>query len=151
MYDRAEDGHHAGHGHGHGHGGHWISLDMFRLTASFAFVFAVWIAFLMWVYIWDMPRGSLFPCMVVIIASIAMYRPEANHVHYGIAWVLGLQTDMGPPGLWWGLVAGLAAVAIILLLRVRARLSRHIRRVVRPAGFRQASHQAAYQAAHRAS
>ncbi len=47
-----------------------------------------------------------------------------------IAWFLGLRLEMGPPGLWWGLVAGLAAVAVILLLRVRIRLSGHIDRVV---------------------
>ena len=33
-------------------------------------------------------------------------------------------------GLWWGIVAGLAAVALILLARVRVRLGRAMRRVV---------------------
>jgi len=45
------------------------------------------------------------------------------------AW-LGLHTGLGPRGLWWGLVAGLAVVAVILLLRVRARLARRLERVV---------------------
>jgi MATE family multidrug resistance protein len=36
------------------------------------------------------------------------------------AW-LGFRTSLGPRGLWWGLVAGLAAVALILLARVRVR------------------------------
>ncbi len=45
------------------------------------------------------------------------------------AW-LGLRTDLGPRGLWWGLAAGLAAVAVILLVRVRLRLSRRLERVV---------------------
>lgn len=43
---------------------------------------------------------------------------------------LGFRTGAGPRGLWWGLVAGLAAVASFLLLRVRARLTRPIGRVV---------------------
>ena len=31
--------------------------------------------------------------------------------------------DLGPAGLWWGLAAGLGAVAVLLLLRVRIRLA----------------------------
>jgi MATE family multidrug resistance protein len=44
------------------------------------------------------------------------------------AW-LGLETNLGPRGLWWGLVAGLAAVALILLARVRVRFAGVIRRL----------------------
>ena len=43
---------------------------------------------------------------------------------------LGFRTGAGPVGLWWGLVAGLAAVAVFLLVRVRVRLGRELRRVV---------------------
>ena len=42
-----------------------------------------------------------------------------------LAFVLGY----GPAGLWWGLVAGLGAVAVCLLLRVRLMLRRNIARV----------------------
>ena len=35
----------------------------------------------------------------------------------------------GAEGLWWGLVAGLAAVAVFLLVRVRARLGQAISRL----------------------
>ena len=35
----------------------------------------------------------------------------------------------GPTGLWWGLVVGLAAVALLLLWRVRVKLSREVQRV----------------------
>jgi MATE family multidrug resistance protein len=53
-------------------------------------------------------------------------------------WVLGLPLSvylgfvarLGPAGLWWGLVLGLAVVACALLVRVRARLSRSQSRVV---------------------
>ena len=44
--------------------------------------------------------------------------------------VLGFDREMGPVGLWWGFVAGLAAVAVFLLFRIRYRLRRGVRRVV---------------------
>jgi MATE family multidrug resistance protein len=43
---------------------------------------------------------------------------------------LGFRTPAGPVGLWWGLVVGLAAVAIFLLLRIRALMGRELRRIV---------------------
>jgi MATE family multidrug resistance protein len=43
---------------------------------------------------------------------------------------LGFQAGGGAVGLWWGLVVGLAAVAIILVMRVRARMSRTLERLV---------------------
>lgn len=43
---------------------------------------------------------------------------------------LGFRTPLGPAGLWWGLVVGLAAVALLLLVRTRARFRRRISRVV---------------------
>jgi MATE family multidrug resistance protein len=45
------------------------------------------------------------------------------------AW-LGFRTSAGAAGLWWGFVAGLGAVAIFLLLRVRLLMGRELRRVV---------------------
>lgn len=42
---------------------------------------------------------------------------------------LAYRTSLGPIGLWWGLVVGLAAVALILLHRVRAALRRPLQRV----------------------
>ena len=43
---------------------------------------------------------------------------------------LGFRTPLAAAGLWWGLVAGLVAVAVFLLLRVRARLSRSLHRIL---------------------
>ncbi|HEU4629247.1 MAG TPA: MATE family efflux transporter [Gemmatimonadaceae bacterium] len=43
---------------------------------------------------------------------------------------LAFRTSAGPRGLWWGLVAGLAAVAVLLLARMRRRLRGTPRRVV---------------------
>ncbi len=87
MFERPA-GAHDDH-HGHGDGGHGLALDPFRLISTFSFFVAVWVSFLIWIYVYDMPRGSLFPCFVVIVASIAMYRPEASHLVYAAAWLVG--------------------------------------------------------------
>jgi MATE family multidrug resistance protein len=42
---------------------------------------------------------------------------------------LGFRTSLAAAGLWWGLVVGLVAVAVLLLLRTRARLARRMSRV----------------------
>jgi MATE family multidrug resistance protein len=47
-----------------------------------------------------------------------------------ISYLCGIRLGQGPAGLWWGLVIGLAVVAVILLLRVRVALAREQRRVV---------------------
>ena len=47
-----------------------------------------------------------------------------------VSLVLAYRTDAGPRGLWWGLVAGLGAVALLLLARTRRRLGGTLRRVV---------------------
>ena len=46
-----------------------------------------------------------------------------------LGWFLSHRTELGPVGLWWGLVLGLAVAAIILLLRVHWRLRGEIKRV----------------------
>jgi MATE family, multidrug efflux pump len=47
-----------------------------------------------------------------------------------VSYLLGFVLGMGPRGLWYGLVLGLAAVATILLARVRMALARERRRVL---------------------
>jgi MATE family, multidrug efflux pump len=42
---------------------------------------------------------------------------------------LGFRTPMGPYGLWWGLVVGLVAVSLFLLVRVRIRFGRDLTRI----------------------
>jgi multidrug resistance protein, MATE family len=53
---------------------------------------------------------------------------------WGVGMPLGLylcfRTPAGPRGLWWGLVAGLAAVAIFLVARVRIRMRRDLVRII---------------------
>ena len=46
-----------------------------------------------------------------------------------VSLLLGFRTTLGPRGLWWGLVVGLGAVAIGLLIRLRARLRQAVVRV----------------------
>ncbi|NOT09222.1 MAG: MATE family efflux transporter [Gemmatimonadales bacterium] len=43
--------------------------------------------------------------------------------------ILGFQAGLGPVGLWWGLVAGLAVTAGVLLVRVRIRMRRALERI----------------------
>ena len=43
-------------------------------------------------------------------------------IGFPVSLVLGFHTRLGAAGLWWGFVAGLGAVAALLLLRVRNRL-----------------------------
>ncbi|MGW8264930.1 MAG: MATE family efflux transporter [Longimicrobiales bacterium] len=43
---------------------------------------------------------------------------------------LAFRRGMGPVGLWWGLVLGLASVATLLLVRVRTRMAKALPRVV---------------------
>ncbi len=51
-------------------------------------------------------------------------------VGFPAALVLGLGLRLGPAGLWWGLVVGLAVTAGVLLLRVRSRLRRTLARIL---------------------
>lgn len=46
-----------------------------------------------------------------------------------LGWYLARRTELGPAGLWWGLVLGLGVAAVILLLRVHLRLRTGVERV----------------------
>lgn len=46
-----------------------------------------------------------------------------------VGWYLAFRTDLGPEGIWWGLVLGLASVALIVSLRLRQRLRGPLKRV----------------------
>jgi MATE family multidrug resistance protein len=46
-----------------------------------------------------------------------------------VSLVLAFPCGLGPVGLWWGLVAGLAGVAVVLLWRVRVGLRSRLRRL----------------------
>jgi MATE family multidrug resistance protein len=46
-----------------------------------------------------------------------------------VSLLLGFTLDYGPAGLWWGLVLGLVAVALFLVIRLRHKLRQPLRRV----------------------
>jgi multidrug resistance protein, MATE family len=46
-----------------------------------------------------------------------------------VSWYLGFRTPAGALGLWWGFVAGLAAVGLILVARVRTRMRQALDRI----------------------
>lgn len=66
--------------------------------------------------------GDTFVPMVI---NLVGYWVVGFPVGYGLAFHGGL----GAHGLWWGLVAGLGTVAIVLALRVRSRLAGELERV----------------------
>ena len=51
-----------------------------------------------------------------------------------VGWALAFRAGLGPRGLWWGLTVGLAAVALLLLLRIAVRLRRPLARAGAAAG-----------------
>lgn len=60
-------------------------------------------------------------------------------IGFPVSLLLGFRAGVGPPGLWWGFVAGLAAVAVFLLWRVVTLFRRGVARLdlergVSPAG-----------------
>jgi MATE family multidrug resistance protein len=60
-----------------------------------------------------------------VVIAIAGFWLCGMPISLWLAYVAGL----GAPGLWWGLVAGLAAVALFLLLRIKYRLRSAVARV----------------------
>ena len=51
-------------------------------------------------------------------------------VGFPVSLLMGFRLGGGPAGLWWGLVAGLGAVAVLLLIRVRHRFAGELQRIV---------------------
>jgi MATE family multidrug resistance protein len=67
-----------------------------------------------------------FWCLGMPVSVLLGFWVPAN---MGTSW-FGLQTPTGPEGLWWGLVVGLAAVAVFLLLRIRSHMGTDLKRIV---------------------
>jgi MATE family multidrug resistance protein len=62
-----------------------------------------------------------FPMLINLLGFWLVGIPVSLGLGFGIGW--------GPRGLWWGFVFGLAAVALLLMIRVGVRLSRPMERV----------------------
>ncbi len=96
MYGTAEAGHgaHAAHGghdahHGHESHGPWFTLDPDRTLSAVANVITIWIAFICWIYIYDVPMGPLFWAMTGIFTFIMGYRGEVTWLEYHWSWGVG--------------------------------------------------------------
>lgn len=61
------------------------------------------------------------PMMISVVAFWIVMMP--------LCYLLGFHTSLGAVGLWYGLVVGLGAVAILLLYRIQHRFGRDLRRV----------------------
>ncbi len=61
------------------------------------------------------------PMMISVVAFWIVMMP--------LCYLLGFHTSLGAVGLWYGLVAGLGAVAILLLLRIHHRFGRDLQRL----------------------
>jgi len=71
---------------------------------------------------------------ITILVGISVVTMLANVLGFWligmpVSLALGFGAQRGVTGLWWGFVAGLAAVATFLVLRVRVRLSGTLARV----------------------
>jgi MATE family multidrug resistance protein len=64
--------------------------------------------------------------------KVAMLTNLIGYWFFGlpVSYLLGFVVRLGPAGLWYGLVLGLAAVALVLLVRVKQALARERRRVL---------------------
>ena len=90
MFERpdAEHGADAAHG-GHATSGAWLTIDPDRALSALANVITVWVAFLCWIYIYDVPIGPLFWAMTGIFTFIMGYRGEVTWKEYFWSWGIG--------------------------------------------------------------
>lgn len=56
-------------------------------------------------------RDARVPMVITLVAYWMLGFP--------LAWFMGIHRKLGPAGVWWGLIAGLTAAAILLLVRYR--------------------------------
>jgi len=61
------------------------------------------------------------PMMIGLVAFWIVMMP--------LCYLLGFHTSLGAVGLWYGLVVGLGAVAVLLLLRIHHRFGRDLQRL----------------------
>ena len=71
-----------------------------------------------------MLRGAGDTRVPMVISVVAFWM-----VMMPLCYVLGFRTRLGAVGLWYGLVGGLGAVAVLLLLRIYQRFGRDLQRV----------------------
>ena len=89
-----DHGTHGGHGAHEAHGAHaakgpWLALDLDRVLQAFGIVVAVWIGLLCWVYIYDVPVGSIFWAMSGVLVFVVTYRFELRVWDTLWSWAVG--------------------------------------------------------------
>jgi hypothetical protein len=96
----AHDGH-AAHG-GHASHGFTLALDPDRFRGALGIVFSIWIGFLCWIYIWDVPNGPIFWAMSGVLAFVITYRGEVKFTTL----------------LWsWGIGTGVAVICYVFIMQ----------------------------------
>ena len=85
---------HAGHDGHDAHGGHashgfTLALDPDRFRGALGIVFSIWIGFLCWIYIWDVPNGPIFWAMCGVLAFVITYRGEVPFTTLLWSWAIG--------------------------------------------------------------
>jgi MATE family multidrug resistance protein len=73
---------------------------------------------------------------VPFLAALAAYWL----VGFPLSLALGFRAGLGPPGLWWGFVAGLFTIALFLLWRIRHLTRQPLRRIAMDAPLEPATH-----------
>lgn len=85
MFERPDKEHDAHH-HAEGPG---FTLDLDQITNGFAVVTTVWVAFLIWILVYDVPMHSLFWAMTGIFTVILAYRSEVPGWDIYWSWAIG--------------------------------------------------------------
>ena len=85
---------HAGHDSHDAHGGHGskrftLALDPDRVRGALGIIFSVWIGFLCWIYIYDVPLHSIFWAMCGVLAFVITYRGEMRWTTLLWSWAIG--------------------------------------------------------------
>lgn len=84
----AEHDAHAGHGAHAAHGA-WLALDPDRIRLALGVVASVWIGFLCWIYVNDVPNHSVFWAMSGVTAFLTTSRSEMRISTLLFAWGVG--------------------------------------------------------------
>ncbi len=90
----ADDGAHAGHGAHAAHDAHaakgpWLALDLDRVRGALGILVSVWIGFLAWIYVFDVPNHSIFWAMCGVLAFVVTYRFELRLWDTLWSWAVG--------------------------------------------------------------
>ncbi len=79
---------HTDHG-AHGAPGPWLALDPERVRGALGIMASVWIGFFCWIYIYDVPIGSIFWAMCGVMAFVITYRGEMRPSTLLWSWAVG--------------------------------------------------------------